>query len=278
MECNEFNQLLDALVDSELESQERQAAEEHLRTCPACAKLQDATLRVKRILRESAERPVPVADLKSRLATRLRREAAGGSAGSGSAGGWAATITSFGVPKVAAAAAMLVVATLCAFVLFHSAPRLGHHAAAEGVRDVFRDHHDLRDPERRLDDSRLRSYVEGELGVEYGGIDFPGGEFLGWRPEMVAGQKAVRLDFLPDPNVALSKLEGDAPIVSVFLLSMGSTEFSKDYIKQLEDGHYCQRCIQYEEQGTIYCLRKNELFVAAVSNVLRQSFDGFRVR
>lgn len=281
MECHEINQLLDALVDSQLEAEEREAVEEHLRACPACAKLREATLRVKRIVREKTEKPVPRADLKSRLAVHLRREGAGSSAGSGSTGGRIAKIGSIGVSKLAAAAAILIVATLSFFLFLEigSPPeKLGHYAAAQGVRNVFLDHHDLLDPERHADNSRLRTFVEKELGVKFDEIDLPGGEFLGWRPETVAGHKAVRLDFRPDPNAALSNLGGDEPIVSVFLLSMESTEFRKDYIEALEEGHYCQGCIHYQDEGTIFCLRKNDLFVAAVSNVLHQSFDDFRVR
>ena len=63
---------------------------------------------------------------------------------------------------------------------------------------------------------------------------------------------------------------GEAQIISIFLLPMDDIAFPQPYLGQLEkEGHYCQSCISYG--GTIYCVRKDDLFVAAVSNLAKQS-------
>ena len=104
--------------------------------------------------------------------------------------------------------------------------------------------------------------------------DVPNSEFLGWQHEVVGGHKAVRMDFEPRPNLALNKL-GSHPraVISVFLLPLESTDFSESFLEELEGGHACERCIRFDKEGTIYCLRKSDLFVAAVSNT-----QGFGVR
>ena len=100
------------------------------------------------------------------------------------------------------------------------------------------------------------------------GIDVSESEFLGSYAENVAGHKAVRMDFRCRSKAGVAA--GDKPqIISIFLLPMDDIAFPQPYLGQLEkEGHYCQPCISYA--GTIYCVRKNDLFVAAVSNLAKQ--------
>ncbi len=270
MNCSDFKELLDALVDSELDPAAREAAEAHGHACPDCSRLRAVTLRIKEIVREKAERPLAGASLRSRLEERRARQA--GTDPSPAPGETRARkIRYLSAPNIGVAAAILIVATLAFFFLpAGTAPKLRHYVAAEGVRDAFlRSHGGAgRETARPRDETELRSFVRAELGVDFTEIDVPGSDFLGWHRDSVAGHRAVRMDF------RLRADQGAAPagatIISVFLLPMKDTEFSPSYLETLEKGHYCQACIQYESEGTIYCIRRNDLFVAAVSDGVAQ--------
>ncbi len=271
MNCNEFANLLDALIDSELDPADREVAEEHLRSCPECAKLRDVTLRVKRIVREKADRPHVGATLRSRLEEHLRQEA-GAAPGSRSVETHSTRkIRYLSLSNLGVAAAILIVSTLAFFFLpGWTTPRLQHYVAAEGVRDAFLRSFDGagKGKARPLIKSELQKFVHEQLGVELKTIDVSESEFLGSYADDVAGHRAVRLDFRSRSN-ATSTPGNETPIISVFLLPMNDIAFTQPYLEQLEkDGHYCQPCIRYA--GTIYCVRKDDLFVAAVSNLAKQ--------
>ncbi len=270
MNCNEFKDLLDALVDAELDPADRAAAREHLGTCPACARLEYTTLRVKEIVHEKADRPHAGAALRSRLEERLRQEA--GAESRSSSVGTTRKIRYLSLSRLGVAAAVLIVATLAFFFLPDwTTPKLEHYVAAQGVRDAFLRNFDGagKGEVRPLDANELRRIVQNEIGVELGAIDVSESEFLGSYAENVAGYKAVRMDFRFRSKAGVAA--GDEPqIISVFLLPMNDIAFPQPYLGQLEkEGHYCQPCISYE--GTIYCVRKDDLFVAAVSNLAKQS-------
>ena len=52
MQCNEFEQMLDLLMDDALDADQRQALDEHARTCPDCAEALRATLCMKELMQE----------------------------------------------------------------------------------------------------------------------------------------------------------------------------------------------------------------------------------
>ena len=137
--CNEFNNLLDALVDAELDPADRAAAREHLGTCAACARLEYATLRVKEIVHEKADRPglrnsSAGAALRSRLEERLRGEAGREPRSRSVATRPTRKIRYLSLSNLGVAAAILILATLAFFFLpGPTTPKLGHYVAAEGV-------------------------------------------------------------------------------------------------------------------------------------------------
>ncbi len=276
MNCNEFKNLLDALVDAELDPADRAAATEHLGSCAACARLEYATLRVKENVHEKAYRPglrnsSAGAALRSRLEERLRREAGAESRSPSVGTRPTRKIRYLSLSNLGVAAAILIVATLAFFFLPDwTTPKLGHYVAAEGVRDAFLRNFDGagKGEVRPLDESELRKIVRDEIGIELEGIDVSESEFLGSYAENVAGRKAVRMDFRCRSKAGVAA-GGETQIISVFLLPMNDIAFPQQYLDQLEkEGHYCQPCISYE--GTIYCVRKDDLFVAAVSNLAKQ--------
>lgn len=271
MNCNEFTELLDALVDTELEPVEREPAEEHLRSCAECARLREVTLRVKRMVREKADRPALSASLKARLEERLGQQAPtnppeDASSAARSSVGPAAKVHYLSLSNLAAAAAILVIGTLSFFFLpLSTSPQLEHFATAQEVRAAFLRSYDdaTKQRARPRDDRELIRVVRNEIGVELEEISIPATDYLGWSRETVAGHRAIRLDFRPQSNG--EEASKDAAIISVFLLPTKDTTFSESYLEELEGGHYCQTCVEY--QGTIYCVRRDDFFMAAVSNV-----------
>ena len=153
-----------------------------------------------------------------------------------------------------------------------TAPKLQHYAAAEGVRDAFlRSHGDAgRETARPRDESELHRVVRAELGVDLTEIDVPNGDFLGWHRDSVAGHRAVRMDFRLRADQAAAPAGGT--VLSVFLLPMKDTAFSPSYLEELEKGHYCQACIQYEKDGTIYQISRLD------DDELPADYDPARVR
>ena len=270
MKCSDFKDLLDALVDAELDPATREAAEAHSDACPDCARLRAVTLRIKVIVREKAERPLARASMRSGLEERRARQA-GSDPPPALGERRAPTVRYLSARNLTLAAAILIVSTLAFFFLpLGTAPKLQHYVAAEGVRDAFLRSHGGAGQEtaRPRDVSELHRVVRAELGVDFDEIDVPNSDFLGWHRDSVAGHRAVRMDFrlVAAPEAA----PAGATIISVFLLPMKDTAFSPSYLEALEKGHYCQACIQYENEGTIYCIRRNDLFVAAVSDGVEQ--------
>ena len=266
MDCSEVREKIDQLIDFELPSEERKAVREHIADCVSCRQAQDQAVLLKRMIQLKARRPEAPAGLASgvrRLFIDERRR-----------------VRIHNVRRVSVAAAVLLVATGFFFFLSISAPaKLDHHAAAEGCVESFLRRLGAAESLEQSSVSedwqrRLRQEIREEMGVELSTVPVvPNSKLLGWHEEEIGGHKAIRLDFRPLPEIVLTRLgTASNTLVSVFLLPIDNTDFPPSFLEELARGHRCDGCVRFTEQGTVYCLRRDDVYVAAVSNVGASSF------
>jgi anti-sigma factor RsiW len=71
MNCELWQDMIDAFVDSELAADEARSFDQHLRSCPACAQETFARQRLKAETRLAGQRYVPSAEFSERLTKRI---------------------------------------------------------------------------------------------------------------------------------------------------------------------------------------------------------------
>jgi anti-sigma factor RsiW len=74
MSCEHWAENLDAYVDGELSREDLASAEEHLRTCDACAREALGRMQLKRATQRAAQRYAPAPELRHRVRQSLRKQ------------------------------------------------------------------------------------------------------------------------------------------------------------------------------------------------------------
>lgn len=281
-DCNELLSRLEDLVDGELSSSEEESFRAHLSRCPSCNEAHSSLARLKRLVEEKVRRPQAPSNLREAISKGLEKELEIEPAKTLEEEARESARATKGKPVrqgrrfrvLALAAALVISCSLAAFLFFKvNSPKLGHAEAASACAEAFRSllagGPETKDnPEEWKE--RLIGEIEGKTGIRLDHVpEIPHAAFLRWEPQTVKGLKGVRMDFQPEIDRPGETQPGEQPgvvLISVFFLPLTRMDFRCGYLKELESGHPCTRCIQLKD-GSIYCLRTDNFFLGVVSNL-----------
>jgi len=257
MNCNDVLPKLHELVDGELDSRTAKRVRDHLTACRSCKQAQVGISSLKCLLREKVERPKASALLSTVISQQIRRQPG--------------PLSARGL-RLTAAAALLVVGIAAVLALFLSGePRLGHAEVAAACVEAFYDI--FRTPEESTAEvtawnENLRKEIYQVAGITLDQVpSVPNARYVRWERQTLKNVKGVRLDFKPVPRDTEAKHSRlDESLISVFLLPLKNMRFEEQFLRELEEGHACTRCIQLKT-GAIYCFRSRNFFISAVTNL-----------